>query len=66
MLEEEVDGDALAVWPGAYGGSVRDVDEWPDRIRKVTADQVKAVAARYLELDHSITGYLMPQDRESM
>ncbi|CCV06182.1 Uncharacterized zinc protease y4wA [Mesorhizobium metallidurans STM 2683] len=45
----------------ATGGNVRDVQEWPDRIRKVTADQVKAVAARYLKLDHSTTGYLLPQ-----
>ena len=43
------------------GDSVRDVEEWPDRIRKVTADQVKAVAARYLVLDHSTTGYLLPK-----
>ncbi|RWE37589.1 MAG: insulinase family protein [Mesorhizobium sp.] len=45
----------------ATGGNVKDVEEWPDRIRKVTADQVKQVAARYLVLDHSTTGYLLPQ-----
>ncbi|CCV13061.1 pitrilysin family protein [Mesorhizobium sp. STM 4661] len=45
----------------ATGGNVRDVQEWPDRIRKVTADEVKAVAAKYLKLDHSTTGYLLPQ-----
>lgn len=45
----------------ATGGSVSDVEEWPSRIRKVTADDIKAVAARYLNLDHSTTGYLLPQ-----
>lgn len=45
----------------ATGGNVQDVQQWPDRIRKVTADEVKAVAARYLVLDHSTTGYLLPQ-----
>ncbi|RRH93185.1 insulinase family protein [Mesorhizobium tamadayense] len=45
----------------ATGGSVKDVEEWPDRIRKVTPDQVKAVAARYLVSDHSTTGYLLPK-----
>ncbi|QND62256.1 M16 family metallopeptidase [Mesorhizobium huakuii] len=45
----------------ATGGTVKDVQEWPDRIRKVTADQVKAVAARYLVSDHSTTGYLLPK-----
>lgn len=45
----------------ATGGNVQDIQQWPDRIRKVTADEVKAVAARYLVLDHSTTGYLLPQ-----
>ena len=43
------------------GGNVQDVLEWPDRIRKVTADEVRDVAARYLGLDHSTTGYLLPK-----
>ncbi|MER8382196.1 insulinase family protein [Mesorhizobium sp. M0923] len=45
----------------ATGGNVQNVQQWPDRIRKVTADQVKEVAARYLNLDHATTGYLLPQ-----
>ncbi|MER9236304.1 insulinase family protein [Mesorhizobium sp. M0622] len=45
----------------ATGGNIQDVQQWPDRIRKVTADQVKAVAARYLNLNHATTGYLLPQ-----
>jgi zinc protease len=47
----------------ATGGNVRDIEEWPDRIRKVTADDIKAVAARYLLLDRSTTGYLLPQQQ---
>ncbi|WP_245499195.1 pitrilysin family protein [Mesorhizobium sp. M1A.F.Ca.ET.072.01.1.1] len=47
----------------ATGGNVKDVEEWPERIRKVTAEQVKQVAARYLALDHSTTGYLLPQQQ---
>jgi len=45
----------------ATGGNVQDILKWPDRIRKVTADEVRDVAARYLGLDHSTTGYLLPQ-----
>ena len=45
----------------ASGGNVQDVQEWPDHIRKVTTDDVKAAAARYLVFDHSTTGYLLPQ-----
>jgi zinc protease len=45
----------------ATGGTVQDVEQWPDRIRAVTADEVKAVAARYLDIGRSTTGYLLPQ-----
>jgi zinc protease len=45
----------------ATGGNVLTVQGWPDRIRKVTADEVKAVAAGYLVLARSTTGYLLPQ-----
>jgi len=42
------------------GGTVADVAGWPDRVRAVTADQVKAVAAKYLNPDRSVAGYLLP------
>ena len=32
----------------ATGGTVEDIEAWPDRIKTVTADQIKAVAAKYL------------------
>ena len=44
----------------ATGGTVEDIEEWPDRIRAVTADQVQAVAAKYLDNSVSVTGYLVP------
>ncbi|UCI17971.1 insulinase family protein [Mesorhizobium sp. B2-1-8] len=47
----------------ATGGNVQDVQQWPDRIRKVTTNEVKAVAARYLVLARSTTGYLLPQQQ---
>jgi zinc protease len=46
----------------ATGGTVEDVQEWPDRIRAVTADQVQAVAAKYLKPDVAVTGYLLPEE----
>jgi zinc protease len=45
----------------ASGQSLEDVQEWPDRIRAVTAKQVQDVAARYLDDDHSVTSYLLPE-----
>jgi len=56
--------DAMANMYGstlATGGTVKDIAEWPDRIRRVTADEIKAVAARYLVPDRSVTGYLLPK-----
>lgn len=44
----------------ATGGTVADIEQWPDRIRAVTTDQIKAVAAKYLNPDHSVAGYLLP------
>lgn len=44
----------------ATGGTVEDVEEWPDRIRAVTAEQVKAVAAKYLDMNRSVAAYLLP------
>lgn len=44
----------------ATGGTVEDIEKWPDRIQAVTADQIEAVAAKYLNPDHSVAGYLLP------
>jgi zinc protease len=43
------------------GGTVEDIAEWPDRIEAVTADQVKAAAAEWLDQRRSVTGYLLPE-----
>lgn len=45
----------------ATGGSVRDIEEWPGRIEKVTPEQIKTAAARYLVPSRSTTGYLLPR-----
>jgi len=44
----------------ATGGTVAEVQEWPDRIKAVTPEQVRAVAAKYLNPDRSVAGYLLP------
>lgn len=45
----------------ATGGTVADIAEWPDRIRAISPAQVQAVAAKYLDMRRSVTGYLLPQ-----
>ena len=47
-----------AAW--ATGLTAEDVNAWPDRIKAVTADEVKAAAQRYLVLNRAVTGYLTP------
>jgi len=53
---------SMARWYGASiatGARVKDVQSWPDRIRAVTADQVRNAARQWLEKRRSVTGYLI-------
>jgi zinc protease len=52
----------LARWYGGAltsGLSVEDIRSWPDRIRAVTAEQVRTVAQKWLDKKRSVTGYLI-------
>jgi len=51
-------GQALTV-----GRTLEGVQTWPARIQAVTADEVKAVAQRYLQPESSATGYLEPPEQ---
>ena len=44
----------------ATGSTVKDVQDWPDKVRAVTAEQVKAAAAKYLKPEIAVTSYLLP------
>jgi zinc protease len=44
------------------------VAAWPDRIRGVTADAIRAAARTWLDRRRSVTGYLvkeLPQEKHS-
>jgi len=47
-------------WSLTVGRTLKDIEEWPARIAKVTADDIKAAAAKYLDIRHSVTGTLIP------
>ncbi|WP_375293261.1 M16 family metallopeptidase [Bradyrhizobium sp. sGM-13] len=52
----------LARWYGGAlttGLSIDDIRSWPDRIRAVTAEQVRDAAAKWLDKKRSVTGYLI-------
>ena len=52
----------LARWYGGAlttGLSIDDLRSWPDRIRAVTAEQIRDVAQKWLDKKRSVTGYLI-------
>ena len=52
----------LARWYGGAlttGLSIDDIRSWPDRIRAVTAEQVREAAQKWLDKRRSVTGYLI-------
>ncbi len=52
----------LARWYGAAmttGLGIEEIRNWPERIRAVTADQVRAAAQSWLDKKRSVTGYLI-------
>ncbi len=56
---------SLARWYGSSlttGVGVKDIQEWPERMDAVTADQVKLAAARWLQDQRSVTGFLLQRE----
>src|SRR6185369_5091796 len=52
----------LARWYGGAlttGLSIDDIRSWPERIRSVTAEQVRDAAQKWLDKKRSVTGYLI-------
>jgi zinc protease len=48
-------------WRLAAGMTVADVEEWPDRLKKVTVNDIQAVARKYLVDENAVTGILTPE-----
>jgi zinc protease len=48
----------------ALGLTVAEIDRWPEAISQVTLDDVKRVAAKYLDIRSSVTGTLVPVSAE--
>jgi zinc protease len=54
----------LARWFGGgltTGSTVEDILAWPDRIKAVTADQVRDAAKKWLDKRRSVTGFLVKE-----
>jgi zinc protease len=58
--------NAMARWYGAAlttGGTVEQVQTWPERVRAVTAEDVRKAAQHWLDKRRSVTGYLIKDTR---
>jgi zinc protease len=58
----------LARWYGsslAIGQTLRDVEQWPEKIEAVSAEDVLAAARRYLDHKPAVTGHLQPLESEA-
>jgi zinc protease len=51
-------------WGIAVGRTIADIENWPQAISSVTLDDVKKAADNYLDLRHSVTGWLEPEEPE--
>ncbi|MCJ8143552.1 insulinase family protein [Ancylobacter sp. A5.8] len=49
----------------ATGSTVDDVQNWPEMVKTVTADQVREAAKRYLVTSRSVTSQLLPAKTEA-
>jgi zinc protease len=47
------------------GLTIQQINDWPQAIAKVTAEDIKRVAAQYLDLRSSVTGTLLPVPAEA-
>ncbi|MBS0241498.1 MAG: insulinase family protein [Proteobacteria bacterium] len=52
-------------WSLTVGRTVKDIEEWPDRISRVTRDDIAKVAAKYLDIRASVTGVLLPDNPDA-
>src|ERR1700757_3100644 len=58
----------MARWYGGAlttGLNIEDIRSWPDRIRAVTAEEVRAVAQKWLDKKRSVTGYLIKDTKDT-
>ena len=47
-------------WGMATGQTIADIESWPERLNSVTLDDIRAAARKYLDIRHSVTGWLRP------
>lgn len=51
-------------WGLVNGRTIKDIETWPDRLEKVTVEDIQRVAKKYFDLKQSVTGILVPSKTE--
>jgi len=49
-------------WGLVNGRTIADIEEWPERLKKVTVEDVSRVAKQYFDKSQSVTGVLRPSE----
>jgi zinc protease len=49
----------------ASGLTIQDIQDWPDILQSITAEDILEVAEKVFDRKNSVTGWLMPQDGET-
>ena len=49
-------------WGLVNGRTIADIEEWPERLKKVAVEDLQKVAKKYFDLSQSVTGVLRPVD----
>ncbi len=51
-------------WGLVVGRTIEDIEQWPERLKKVTVEDIKSVAQKYIKIKNSVTGILLPEKKE--
>ena len=52
-------------WSLTVGRTVKDIEDWPDRIAKVTVEDAHKAARKHLDIRRSVTGTLVPGEPDA-
>jgi len=52
-------------WNLVVGRTLAQVDDWPGAIAKVTSKEIQQAAAKFLDIRHSVTGTLLPDESQT-
>lgn len=66
FARDSIDGYARRYGAALTAGlTIQDIQDWPDILQSVTAEDIVAAAKRVFDLDNSVTGWLMPEEQEA-